>query len=176
MVEEKEVVALTVSKGDGTVRRLGVNEVTMTEDGKPVVLVRADVMAPLLVFLRKFFQKIQSTNRNASSRFVDAEDFALSVVLRGFTPEDFNTLQSLSNSMTSEFSEILDALGANTPQMKRDLKDPRRYSNVKPRDTPKTLPPKSTVEVLKTIAEKGEVTDVEEVKGSEQGGSPSDPR
>ncbi len=90
-----------------------------THHGPPLTLigVRADVLLPMLVYLRKFFSKIERTNRNAPSRFIDPEDFEMAIALRGFTPEDFNGLMSLSNSMSAEMKEMLDA--QDTPQMSR---------------------------------------------------------
>ena len=94
-----------------------VNEVLRVET--PLVTVRADMLIPFLVYARKFFKKIVQTDRNVASRFVDPEDFELLVALKGFTPEDFNALQSLNNSIGTELVKLLDEAGENTPQMKR---------------------------------------------------------
>jgi hypothetical protein len=119
LTEGKDRTAITVVQDGQVVRQMFINEVVETEDGKKYAVVNADVLLPMLVYLRKFFKKIQQTNRNAPSRFVDPEDFELAIGLRGFTPEDFNSLQSLANSMGHEVGELLDAQVDKTPQMRR---------------------------------------------------------
>lgn len=96
------------------------NEVFKPEgDEPPLIMVRADTLVPMLVYLRKFFKKIQSTNRNGISRFMQPEDFRLQIDLQGFTPEDFNGLMSLANTVGVELGELLDEAAERSPQMAR---------------------------------------------------------
>jgi hypothetical protein len=101
-----------------TSSHMRVNQAHQPKEGPPLVLVRADVLAPLLVYLRKFKTSIQSASPSGGpSRFQRPEDCELVIRTLGFTPEDFNGLTSLSNSMTHELEEHIDKLV--TPQMAR---------------------------------------------------------
>jgi len=105
--------------------RLG--EAFRQEDGgPPLTLVRADVLAPLLVYLNKLFMKMERTERDQISRFTDPEDFTLTMRTRGFTPEDFNALMSLAKSMGAEYKELLDSVADKTPQMSRTSEEERK--------------------------------------------------
>lgn len=107
----------------GATYAVRVGETVRLEDGEPVVLVRAELLARLLVYLTKFKEKIQATNANGVSRFMDPEDFELRVALRGFTPEDFNALMSLTMSITDGMEFLKEV---QTPQMVRPQKEPVR--------------------------------------------------
>lgn len=96
-----------------------IGEVVEQEDGPPLVTVRADTLIPMLVYVRKLFKCIETTNKNGMSRFMRPEDFNLSIYLKGFTPEDFNALQSLNNTVGTDLAALLDKAADNTPQMKR---------------------------------------------------------
>lgn len=95
-------------------------------EGKPtVVSMNADALIPMLAYLRKFFKCIKETYRpDGPSRFSDPRDFRMSISTQGFTPEDFNSLQSLANSVGGDVKRYLDAADAlQSPQMARtDLK------------------------------------------------------
>lgn len=107
-----------------------VGEAFRQEDGgPPLALVRADVLLPMLVHLRKFFHSVQRTDRDRPSRFVSPDEFMMSITTRGFTPEDFNGLMSLANSMSAEMAEALDAV--RMPQMKRTIPDEHKRSIAK---------------------------------------------
>jgi hypothetical protein len=86
--------------------------------GKETAEVNLRVLLPMLVYLRKLFTSVQSTHREIS-RFIAPEDYVLSITLEGFTPEDFNALNSLSNSMGAEFTAMLDEMAKKSPQMAR---------------------------------------------------------
>lgn len=84
------------------------------------VPVRVELLIPLILYARKFFKSIDSTNRNAISRFIDPEDFELTIRTRGFTPEDFNAFQSLVTSLGVELAPLLEGTeNLKSPQMGR---------------------------------------------------------
>lgn len=85
----------------------------------PYVQVRADVIGPLLVYLTKFFDRVTSFGA-PPSRFIEADDYNMAVSLRGFTPEDWNTLKSLVNSVLDPaMKKVLMEMASDTPQMSK---------------------------------------------------------
>lgn len=85
-----------------------------------LVSANAKVLLPMLVFLRKFFRSVKDTRvQGGPSRFTPAEEVELLIGLQGFTPEDFNSLKSLANSMGADLEALLDEAAKNTPQMAR---------------------------------------------------------
>lgn len=120
-------LATVVSTGTGAsdqrrydLARSEVSQAVLDELAKPpMITVRGDILAPLLVYMRKFFQCVQQHNANGMSRFMEPGDFQLNVALQGFTPEDWNAMMSLARSAGADLEEVLDRMAGNTPQMAR---------------------------------------------------------
>lgn len=94
----------------------GSTPIVVTKDGRRHVgiTVRRDTLLPLLVLMKKFFLSLQGTNTGgATSRTVPSADFPMTFQTRGFTPADFNALQSLNWTVGSDLAAEIDA----TPEM-----------------------------------------------------------
>ncbi len=105
----------------------GSTPVVVTKDGRRHVgiTVRRDTLLPLLVLMKKFFLTLQGTNTHgATSRTMYPENFPMTFDTRGFTPADFNALQSLNWTVGSDLAAEI----AGTPemaQMRNDAPKPK---------------------------------------------------
>lgn len=95
------------------------------EEGPPLVTVRADTLIPMLVYLRKFFRSVERNKLETPSALVHPEDFEMQVFMKGFTPEDWNALMSLNNTVGTDLAALLDKQV--TPQMQRSILQQRQW-------------------------------------------------
>lgn len=132
----------------------------------PMVTVRGDILAPLLVYMNKFFQCVNRTNANGLSRFMRSEDYRLAIELEGFSPEDWNAMMSLAKSAGADLEETLNKLAGHTPQMAK----PELRAAERARGSGMLNPPKHRKTVMDARAEANkliarmETTDGEEVE------------
>lgn len=136
--EDKTCLSVVEASGE-VVQSFVLNE-AIEVDGKKFIMVQGDVLLPMLAYLRKFFRTIQDTNRNAPSRAIPAAEFEMLIRTRGFSPEDFNTLMSLNNSIGTELAAMLDRV--ETPQMSGKPKVDGRYIGKGGREHVPVLPPR----------------------------------
>lgn len=105
----------------------GSTPIVVTKDGKRHVgiTVRRDTLLPLLVLMKKFFLSLQGTNTHgATSRTVATKDMEMTFYTRGFSPADFNALQSLNWTVGTDLAAEISGT-PEMPQMRNDAPKPK---------------------------------------------------